>query len=158
VPIFSALAYRFVRWKSRYGLQDESEEADSASRTKMQRTGVRGETFAYWYLRNLGYVFVARNYTPRGGAKGELDLIAYDGETLVFVEVRTRTVGSQLTALPELSITAHKQHVVARTAQRFLADRHVRDTQLRFDVLAIDNIPGSPPEVRLHKDAFSPQM
>ena len=158
MPIFSSLAYRVVRWKSRHGLQDENEEADSASRTKKQRTGVRGETFAYWYLRNLGYIFIARNYAPRGGAKGELDLVAYDAETLVFVEVRTRTVGSQLAALPELSITAQKQHVVARTAQRFLAERHVQDTPLRFDVLAIDNIPGSPPEVRLHKDAFSPRI
>lgn len=158
MPIFSSLAYRFVRWKSRHGLQDEDEEGDSASRTKKQRTGVRGETFAYWYLRNLGYVFVARNYTPRGGAKGELDLVAYDDATLVFVEVRTRTVGPQLAALPELSVTAHKQHVVARTAQRFLAERHAHDTPIRFDVLAIDNIPGSPPEVRLHKDAFSPHV
>ena len=158
MPIFSSLAYRVVRWKTRHGLQDENEEVDSASRTKKQRTGVRGETFAYWYLRNLGYIFIARNYVPRGGAKGELDLVAYDAETLVFVEVRTRTVGSQLAALPELSITAQKQHVVARTAQRFLAERHVQDTPLRFDVLAIDNIPGSPPVVRLHKDAFSPHI
>jgi len=119
---------------------------------------VRGETYAYWDLRKLGYVFVARNYTPRGGAKGELDLIAYDGDTLAFVEVRTRTVGNQLAALPELSVTAEKQHVVAHTAQRFLAERNVKDNAIRFDVLAIDNIPGSPPEVRLHKDAFSPQI
>jgi putative endonuclease len=158
LPIFSAFAYHVVRWKSRYGLRDESEQVDSANRTRKQRTGVRGETFAYWYLRNLGYVFVARNYTPRGGAKGEVDLIGYDGETLAFVEVRTRTVGDQLSALPELSVTPAKQHVVARTAQRFLAERHVKDIPLRFDVLAIDNIPGSPPEVRLHKDAFSSQM
>lgn len=158
MPVFSTLAYQFVRWKSRRGLRDETETVDAANRTRKQRTGVRGETFAYWYLRNLGYVFVARNYTPRGGAKGELDLIGYDGETLAFVEVRTRTVGPQLTALPELSVTADKQHVVARTAQRFLTERHVKNNSVRFDVLAIDNIPGSPPEVRLHKDAFSPQM
>src|SRR5579859_574806 len=158
MPIFSAFAYQLIRWKSRHGLRDESDAIDSAKRTRKQRTGVRGETYAYWYLRRLGYVFVARNYTPRGGAKGELDLIAYDGDTLAFVEVRTRTVGDQLTALPELSVTPEKQHVVARTAQRFLAERHVKDNAIRFDVLAIDNIPGSPPEVRLHKDAFSPQM
>src|SRR5258708_39096457 len=156
--VFSAIAYQFIRWKPRRGLRDETETVDSSNRTRKQRTGVRGETFAYWYLRRLGYVFVARNYTPRGGAKGEVDLIGYDGETLAFVEVRTRTASDQLTALPELSVTAEKQHVVARTAQRFLAERHVRDTPLRFDVLAIDNIPGNPPEVRLHKDAFSPQM
>ena len=157
MPVFSALAYQLVRWKSRNGLRDESEAVDSANRTRKQRTGVRGETYAYWYLRKLGYVFVARNYHPVG-AKGEIDLIGYDGETLAFVEVRTRTVGEQLTALPELSVTAEKQHVVARTARRFLAERHVRDIPLRFDVLAIDNIPASPPEVRLHKDAFSPQI
>jgi putative endonuclease len=158
VPLFSAMAYQVVRWRSRRGLRDESEAVDSENRTRKQRTGLRGETFAYWYLRNLGYVFVARNYMPRGGAKGELDLVAYDGETLVFVEVRTRTAGSQLDASPELSVTAQKQHVVARTAQRFLAERHVKETPVRFDVLAIDNIPGSPPEVRLHKDAFSPHI
>jgi len=158
VPVFSAIAYQVVRWKSRRGLRDESEFVDTANRTRKQRTGVRGETFAYWYLRKLGYVFVARNYRPRGGAKGEVDLIGYDGDTLAFVEVRTRTIGENLTALPELSVTAAKQHVVARTAQRFLAERHVKNIPLRFDVLAIDNIPGSPPEVRLHKDAFSPQM
>ena len=152
------LAYQWIRWKSRRGLRDESDAVDASKRTRKQRTGVRGETFAYWYLRRLGYVFVARNYMPRGGAKGEVDLIGYDGETLTFVEVRTRTAGAQLSALPELSVTAEKQHVVARTAQRFLAERHVKDIPLRFDVLAIDNIPGSPPEVRLHKDAFSPQM
>ena len=158
MPLFSALAYQVVLWRARNGLRDDSEQADSLNRTRKQRTGVRGETFAYWYLRKLGYVFVARNYTPRGGAKGELDLVACDGETLVFVEVRTRTVGAHLTALPELSVTAHKQHVVARTARRFLAERHIKDTPLRFDVLAVDNIPGRPPEVRLHKDAFSPHL
>jgi Holliday junction resolvase-like predicted endonuclease len=47
---------------------------------------------------------------------------------------------------------------VVRTAQRFLAERHVVDCPCRFDVLAIDNRPGVAPEVRLHKDAFSPQM
>src|SRR5262249_36502413 len=158
MSLFSLFAYQFVRWRSRRGLRDEEESTDSSKRTRKQRTGVRGETFAYWYLRKLGYVFVAKNYTPRGGAKGELDLVGYDGETLAFVEVRTRTVGEQLTALPELSVTSYKQHVLARTAQRFLAERHVKDVPLRFDVLAIDNIPGSPPEVRLHKDAFSPQI
>ncbi len=158
MPVFSALAYHFIRWKSRRGLRDDSDAVDVNKRTRKQRTGVRGETYAYWYLRKLGYVFVARNYKPRGGAKGEVDLIGYDGETLAFVEVRTRTVGDTLTALPELSVTPEKQHVVARTAQRFLAERHVKDIPLRFDVLAIDNIPGSPPQMRLHKDAFSPQL
>jgi putative endonuclease len=122
-----------------------------------RRTGVRGETYAYWYLRRHGYVFVARNYMPRG-IKGEIDLVGYDGKTLAFVEVRTRTIREALTALPELSVTTDKQRALVRTAQRFLAERHVDDCPRRFDVLAIDNHPGLSPEVRLHKDAFSPQM
>lgn len=94
---------------------------------------------------------------PRG-AKGEIDLIGYDGETLAFVEVRTRTTREEFTALPELSVTTDKQRVVVRTAQRFLAEHHVGECPCRFDVVAIDNHPGSSPALRLHKDAFSPQL
>jgi putative endonuclease len=74
---------------------------------------VRGETCAYWYVRRHEYVFVARNYTPRS-IKGEIDLVGYDGKTLAFVEVRTRTIRDDLPALPELSITREKQHIVVR--------------------------------------------
>ncbi len=102
-------------------------------------------------------MFVARNYVPRG-VKGEIDLVGYDGNTLAFVEVRTRTVREDASALPELSVTKEKQRVVVRTAQHFLAERRVGECSCRFDVLAIDNRPGQPPVVRLHKDAFSPRM
>ena len=83
------------------------------------------------------------------GAQGELDVLGYDGET----EIRTRTVREDISGLPELSVSYARQSVLVRTAQRFLADRHLRDCPTRFDVLAIDNIPGRPPEIRLHKDA-----
>ena len=149
--------FRAVRWASRKGLREQENLAGEAKKLEARSTGVRGETYAYWYLRRQGYVFVARNYTPRG-IKGELDLIGYDGKTLAFVEVRTRTVKEDATALPELSVTREKQRVVVRTAQRFLAERHVEECALRFDVVAIDNHPGKTPVVRLHKDAFSPQL
>jgi len=68
---------------------------------------VRGETFAYWYLRRNGYVFVARNYMPRG-AKSEIDLVGYNGETLAFIEEPTRTARQDQAALPELSVRAEK--------------------------------------------------
>src|ERR1700692_1066038 len=55
-----------------------------------QRTGRRGEEAAYFYLRKLGYVMVARNYrTPN--RRGEIDLIAWHKDVLCFVEVKTRT-------------------------------------------------------------------
>jgi Holliday junction resolvase-like predicted endonuclease len=55
---------------------------------------------------------------PRG-LKGELDLVGYDGEALAFVEVRTRTVREELSALPELSVATDKQRMVIRTASDF---------------------------------------
>jgi putative endonuclease len=156
MPIFSRFMFQAVHWAARRGLREEESSSPEAKKNEARRTGVRGETYAYWYLRRHGYVFVARNYMPRG-AKGEIDLVGYDGPTLAFVEVRTRTESEELAALPELSITRDKQSVLIRTAQRFLAERHVGDCPCRFDVLAIDNRPGHAPAVRLHKDAFSPQ-
>lgn len=166
--IFSKMAFLAIKWAARRGLCDGAIEDVSASTRKhrARQTGLRGETYAYWYLRRLGYVFIARNYMP-GRAKGEIDLIGYDGKTLVFIEVRTRTLPNvstkqsickELTALPELSITPEKQEVLARTAKQFLAERHVQDAACRFDVVAIDNQLGGQPIVRLHKAAFSPQM
>jgi putative endonuclease len=157
MPIFSQLMFQAVHWAARRGLREEGDFSSDAKKLEARLTGVRGETYAYWYLRRNGYVFVARNYTPRG-IKGELDLVGYDGKTLAFVEVRTRTVRDDLAALPELSVTREKQHVVVRTAQRFLSERRLGECPCRFDVVAIDNRPGQPPVVRLHKDAFSPQM
>src|ERR1700687_1418178 len=152
--VLSHLVFQVVQWAARRGLREDGEDSAAEKKYEARQTGVRGETYAYWYLRRLGYVFVARNYMPRG-AKGEIDLIGYDGLTLAFVEVRTRTVREQWSALPELSVTTDKQRVVVRTARRFLGERHVGDCPCRFDVLAIDNRPGKAPEVRLHKDAFS---
>jgi len=163
MPLISHAIFQVVHWAARKGLRDDHDNAfnqdDAVTQRKhaARRAGVRGETYAYWYLRRHGYVFIARNYTPRG-MKGELDLVGYDGKTLAFVEVRTRTVREELTALPELSITTDKQRVVIRTAQRFIVERHINTDTCRFDVLAIDNQPGHAPEVRLHKDAFSPQL
>jgi len=147
----------FGRCTGRRGLREAESFSSDAKKREAWRTGMRGETYAYWYLRKPGYIFVARNYTLPGN-KGEIDLVGYDGKTLAFLEVRTRTIREDLPGLPELSITREKQHVVVRTAQRFLAERHVGECPCRFDVMAIDNCPGQPPVVRLHKDAFSPQV
>jgi putative endonuclease len=169
MPIFSRLIFSAVRWNARRGLREDADPASAArqqqtpAQEKFQqketarRTGMRGETYAYWYLRRHGYIFVAKNYMPHG-VKGELDLVGYDGDTLAFVEVRTRTIREDVSAIPELSVNASKQSVLIRTAQRFLADRRITDGPARFDVLAIDNVPGQPPKVHLHKDAFSPQL
>ena len=113
MPIFSQLMFRAVHWAARRGLREEESYSSDTKKLEARRTGSRGETYAYWYLRRQGYVFVARNYTPRG-IKGEIDLVGYDGKTLAFVEVRTRTVREDLSALPELSVTREKQHRIWR--------------------------------------------
>lgn len=155
MPLVARLIFEVVKWRARRSLAEREYFADEKKEAK--RRGVQGETFAYWYLRGQGYVFVARNFIPRGG-DGEIDLVGYDRDTLVFVEVRTRTVQEGMTALPELSVTREKQDAVARTAKRFLLERHVKDCPLRFDVVAIDATEGEAPAVRLHKAAFSPQL
>jgi hypothetical protein len=105
MAIFSRIIFETVKWRARRVLSGESSFGDVQEDAR--RRGVRGETFAYWYLRRHGYVFVARNYMPQE-VKGEIDLIGYDGETLAFVEVRTLTAREDQAALPELSVTAEK--------------------------------------------------
>jgi putative endonuclease len=155
--ILARIAYALVRWKSRHGLCDTVACTPEEQKLEALQIGVRGETYAYWYLRRLGYIFIARNYMP-AHAKGELDLIGFDGDTLAFVEVRTRLAVKGKTALPELSITKEKHEVLIRTAHYFLRERHLKECPLRFDVVAIDSTPGQLPVVRLHKSALSPVM
>ncbi len=134
--------FAIVAWRARKGLAEDP--------ARGQGTGVRGETYAYWFLRRQGYVLIARNYQAPG-VRGEIDMVGFDGQVLAFVEVKTRTGEA---AEPEEAMTPRKRHVLERMAQSFLAERHLRNTVWRFDVVAIRGGPGRPPEVRLHKDAF----
>lgn len=158
MAIVSRVMFGLVNFAARKGISD----ADSAgvSETlrpvRAHRTGVRGETFAYWYLRRHGYVFVARNYKVPG-MKGEIDLIGYDGEILAFVEVKTRSCDDKSAGLPEDSVNAAKRHVISRMARAFLRNTRNWRTIYRFDILAIESRRGARPVVRLHKDAFAEQ-
>src|SRR5208282_3517134 len=89
--MFARLMFAVVDFAARKGLADGNLANSSDSpKQRARRTGVRGETYAYWYLRRHGYVLVARNYTSPG-LKGEIDMVGYDGPVLAFVEVKTRT-------------------------------------------------------------------
>jgi hypothetical protein len=68
----SHLVFQVVRWAARRGLREDGESSGEERKHEARRTGVRGETYAYWYLRRLGYVFVARNYMPRGTPRGRV--------------------------------------------------------------------------------------
>jgi len=155
MTLLSRLIFTFVDRAARNGLEPESTPAGGVRDTqKSRRTGIRGETFAYWYLRRHGYTMVARNFTV-SGVKGEIDLIGYDGEVLAFVEVKTRTSDPELFGKPEEAVTPEKRRHLSRVARQFLAERRIPKARWRFDVLAIESPPGRRPEVRLHKGAFA---
>jgi putative endonuclease len=156
MAVFSRVMFGLVDWAARKGLQDPAAppSPDEAKR-RARRTGVRGETYAYWYLRRQGYVMIARNFTFRG-MKGEIDLVGYDGKTVAFVEVKTRTAAGGEFGSPEEAVTREKQRHLSRIARQFLREYRVASAPFRFDVLAIEAPPGGHPVVRLHKGAFVP--
>src|SRR6267154_5266556 len=104
VPIFARAMFGLVDWAARKGLSESAAPpANETTKQRARRTGVRGETYAYWYLRRNGYVMIARNFTYRG-MKGEIDLVGYDGSTVAFVEVKTRTASRGAYGSPEEAV------------------------------------------------------
>jgi putative endonuclease len=157
--MLARLMFAMVDFAARKGLAEpvgEDHPAESAKQ-RARRTGVRGETYAYWYLRRHGYTVVARNYTLPG-IKGEIDMAGYDGSVLAFVEVKTRSASQPGVPAPEEAVNWEKRRNVTRMAQQFLRIRRVEGTSCRFDILAIETKAGARPLVRLHKGAFSPEV
>ncbi len=70
------LVFSILNFAASKGLAEDS--ADSPLKQLARKAGVRGKTYAYWYLRREGYLVIARNFTI-SGIKSELDLVAYDG-------------------------------------------------------------------------------
>ncbi|HEV7673816.1 MAG TPA: YraN family protein [Candidatus Angelobacter sp.] len=114
-------------------------------------TGRRGEEAAYFHLRKQGYVIIARNYrSPR--SRSELDLVGWDGATLCFIEVKTRTTRNIMPA--EVAVDAEKQHDLSRVAREFLRKTKA-DAPFRFDIVSVYFEPGLAPDIELFKDAFT---
>jgi putative endonuclease len=105
--------------------------------TTRKNLGNRGETAAAAYLKQQGYTIVAANWRC---AVGEFDLIAQQGETLVFVEVRTRRGG--IDAALE-SITPRKRAILERLAYIYL-DENTIESDWRIDVIAVTYAQGKP--------------
>jgi putative endonuclease len=163
MPLLARLAFAAVDFAARKGLVEpaSADALPASEKHRALRTGVRGETYAYWYLRRHGYVLVARNYTL-AGVKGEIDMVGYDGPTLAFVEVKTRSAqqSSQSESVaplqppPEQSVNWEKRRNLKRMARQFLRARRVEPGSCRFDVLGIETRAAAPPQIRLHKGAF----
>lgn len=110
--------------------------------------GRRGERAAEKYLKRKGYRIVARNFRAAGA---EIDLVAMDGETLVFVEVKTRR--TRTSGAPEEAVDERKQIRMRRAAEAFSARYRAGDKELRFDIVAI-NAAGKRLGIELLRNAF----
>lgn len=116
-------------------------------------TGERGEREALFYLRKMGHIVVARRWKT---AKlwGDVDLIAWDGEWLCFIEVKSRSSRAGITA--ESAVDKDKQQMLRRMARAYLKtfpEKLRGDISVRFDVLSVYLLPGGV-ECELYRGAF----
>jgi putative endonuclease len=115
-----------------------------------QELGKQGEDLACQELERLGYAIVARRYRTRAG---EIDIIASDAGTVVFVEVKARldlSFGD-----PVEAVTLEKQRRVVAMATDYVARHDLDNTPCRFDVVTVDALV-DPPRITVYKDAFRP--
>ena len=113
-------------------------------KTNKRKTGTKYEQAAAEYLQDLGYEIIESNYRCHGG---EVDLIAKDGEYLVFCEVKYRSDSEAGHALEAVDL--RKQRTIVRCAQFYLMEHGLDEQSIRFDVVGIQK-----KDIMLIKDAF----
>jgi putative endonuclease len=117
-------------------------------------TGERGEDAAFFHLRSLGYTIVARRWRSER-MPGDLDLVAWDGPTLVVFEIKARTARDFAPGAAE--VDHHKQRILRRMASAYLRqlpEPNRTSVRLRFDILSVYLLP-SGTEFEHLRDAFS---
>ncbi|HUK15873.1 MAG TPA: YraN family protein [Bryobacteraceae bacterium] len=111
--------------------------------------GRTGEDLAHRYLRSHGCTIVARNYRPRSGF-GEIDLVAWHGPTLAFIEVKTRA--SEDFGAPETAVDTEKRDRLARAARDYARRAGIEWQRTRFDVVSV--VLSRRPRIDWQRDAF----
>lgn len=111
--------------------------------------GSRAEQLAAAFLQDAGFQILKKNF--HFGKVGEIDIIARDGNTLVFIEVKARS--SDEFGTPEDAITPRKRQQMRKVAQGYLYVNDISDTECRFDVIAIEFGEGAP-QIRHWINAF----
>jgi putative endonuclease len=115
-------------------------------------TGINGEDAAFFYLRRKGYAVVARRWSA-GNVPGDIDLIAWQGSLLCFIEVKTRTAHDMTPA--EAAVDRHKQLVLRRLARAYIRQLPQPEPPLvRFDVISVYLVPGQEKEFVHFENAF----
>ncbi len=118
--------------------------------TAAERVGRAGEEAAYWHLRGKGFVMAARNYHPPGSHK-EIDLIGWEGKTLVFVEVKTRS--AETPVAPEAAVDREKERLLIAAAHEYRRQARRLSAPIRFDIVSVLASPGGM-QVKHFRDAF----
>ena len=122
--------------------------------------GDLGESYAAAYLDQLGYRLVAANFTlpvgrNRRGAiiNAEIDLIAYDGDTLCFIEVKSRS--SDWFAPPQVNVDLRKRRQITRAARVYRQMIGIKDQPYRYDVVTIILADNSSPQIELLRNFWT---
>lgn len=110
--------------------------------------GVRGEELALEKIKHLGYKCIARNYRC---PLGEVDLVARDGDCLVFIEIKTRR--ERPIGYAKEAITGRKKRQLSKVALAYMKSHNCCDTRSRFDVVAI-SLKGDEEEIEVIQNAF----
>lgn len=116
-----------------------------------QAAGRRGEDLAHRYLERQGLTVVGRNFRPHCG-RGEIDLVAWEGETLVFVEVKSR--GTAEFGVPDRNVDRVKREALLRAAFEFARQAGVPFERVRFDLVSV--IFSNPPSLSHVRAAIRP--
>lgn len=111
--------------------------------------GAIGESIAVTFLKGQGFTIVERNFRC---VCGELDIVAREGRTIVFVEVKCRN--NENYGSPQLAVTPFKQRQISKAALVWLSHRKLYDAEARFDVVAILVHRGELPQIEHIRDAF----
>jgi len=112
------------------------------------KIGKKGESIAVAYLELSGYTILKLNYRNR---LGEIDIIAKDKDTIVFIEVKART--SNRFGNPKWAVTLKKQEKISKVALSYLKEQKQIQVKARFDVVAV-SFSKTPPGIELVKNAF----
>ena len=118
-------------------------------RSNNKNIGNEGEKIAEKFLVDKGYKIIEKNF--RFGKEGEIDIIATNDDTLIFIEVKTRT--NHKFGNPILSITEKKKRLIRFAANGYMLKKKISNKQCRIDVITIDMIT-NPPDITHFENAF----
>jgi putative endonuclease len=110
--------------------------------------GEWGEALAFEKIKRLGYTHIIKNYRCR---LGEVDLVAKDGDVLVFIEIKTRR--GQPLGFAKEAVNARKRRQLSKVALNYMKTNDCCDVSARFDVVAV-SVGGGSPQIEVIKNAF----